>query len=474
MKKFNLIATALLISGGLLFYFAFNAFYQQGNNNVCQPPTGYGKKTNAQIVRSGIVENFLLPPGRYPNGIVFDRDGSVWFGEEGLPGIAHLFMNGTLTEFKFPGQYTKNELTGQCTIKTEIWSLAFWDGGICAPDTSKNRIMCLDIQSLVFKEYPIPTENAYPYYLTPGPDGNLWFTELYSSKIAFLSPQGSIKEYNLPTGIRGTPTQISFINSTLALYSDAGQAGTNNGGIFSFSLPNVSFKKFTPLNSTGITSFVNSGNEIWFSVHGPSDIEVYNITSHELLAFPTSPVGYSVSTLPYFVKSNGSTIWFNEHYGNRMAVINPVEMSMAEYSVSSPPVNNLSSIEGILTFSVSHDKACFTEFNSNAIGCLESNNFTTLRFILSENKISISPGERRDVNLSYTPSSGFQFQWFVGSPNKIRENPFNVSLTATKVNESYVVSIYANNGAMHGKYVLALSLTNGEFSFTRFIVVDLS
>lgn len=469
-----LFVIVLFVSETLLFYFAFSTFYQQSIDNVCESPISYGTKTNVQIVSSGNVQNFMLPPARYPNGIVFDKDGSVWFGEEGLPGIAHLFMNGTLFEFKFPGQYTKSKLTGRCTIKTEIWSLALWNGGIYAPDTSKNRIIGLDLQNFAFKEYPIPTGNAYPYYLASGPDGNLWFTEVYSSKIAYLSPQGLMKEYNLPTGIRGTPTQISFINLTTALYSDAGQAGTNNGGLFLFSVPNDYFTKLTQLNSTGMTSFVYFGNEIWFSIHGPNYVEMYNMTNHELLAFPTSPVGYSTFTLPYFIKSNGSAIWFNEHFGNRMAVINPVEMSMVEYSVSSPPSRNLSSIKGILTFSVSHDRACFTEFNSNAIGCLESNKIPTLRLMLTEKEISISPGERREVNLSYTSLSGFQFQWFVGFPNKIRGNPFNVSLTVTKVNESCVVSIYANRDAMHGKYILALSLTNGEVSFTKFVIVDLS
>jgi hypothetical protein len=26
-------------------------------------------------------------------------------------------------------------------------------------------------------EFPVPTANAGPYWITPGPDGNLWFTE---------------------------------------------------------------------------------------------------------------------------------------------------------------------------------------------------------------------------------------------------------------------------------------------------------
>jgi len=40
----------------------------------------------------GAVTKFALPlPERDPNGIISESDGSVWFGEEALPGVAHLF-----------------------------------------------------------------------------------------------------------------------------------------------------------------------------------------------------------------------------------------------------------------------------------------------------------------------------------------------------------------------------------------------
>ena len=41
-------------------------------------------------------------------------------------------------------------------------------------------------------EYPIPTSNSNPYAITAGPDGNLWFTELYGNKIRKITPGGTI------------------------------------------------------------------------------------------------------------------------------------------------------------------------------------------------------------------------------------------------------------------------------------------
>jgi len=48
-------------------------------------------------------------------------------------------------------------------------------------------------------EYSIPTAGSYPYGITAGPDGNLWFTESNSNKIAKLTTAGSITEYRIPT-----------------------------------------------------------------------------------------------------------------------------------------------------------------------------------------------------------------------------------------------------------------------------------
>lgn len=44
-------------------------------------------------------------------------------------------------------------------------------------------------------EYPIPTSNSGPTIITPGPDGNLWFTEQTAHQIAKITNAGEITEY---------------------------------------------------------------------------------------------------------------------------------------------------------------------------------------------------------------------------------------------------------------------------------------
>ena len=47
-------------------------------------------------------------------------------------------------------------------------------------------------------EFPIPTANSYPYGITAGPDGNIWFSEFNASKIGRITPDGKITEFDLP------------------------------------------------------------------------------------------------------------------------------------------------------------------------------------------------------------------------------------------------------------------------------------
>jgi len=48
-------------------------------------------------------------------------------------------------------------------------------------------------------EFTIPTVDSYPLGITPGPDGNLWFTEEKTGKIGRITPSGEITEFVVPS-----------------------------------------------------------------------------------------------------------------------------------------------------------------------------------------------------------------------------------------------------------------------------------
>ncbi len=54
-------------------------------------------------------------------------------------------------------------------------------------------------QSVNFTQYPIPTPNSTPQYITKGPDGAIWFTETNGNNVGRITTDGVISEYAIPT-----------------------------------------------------------------------------------------------------------------------------------------------------------------------------------------------------------------------------------------------------------------------------------
>jgi streptogramin lyase len=59
-----------------------------------------------------------------------------------------------------------------------------------------------------FTAFPLPGPGSSPESITTGPDGNLWFTELYGNKIGRITTNGTITEFPLPRS-GGRLTQIT-------------------------------------------------------------------------------------------------------------------------------------------------------------------------------------------------------------------------------------------------------------------------
>ena len=48
-------------------------------------------------------------------------------------------------------------------------------------------------------EFPVLTGGSGPAGITPGPDGNVWFTEFYANNIGKITPSGSVTEFPVTT-----------------------------------------------------------------------------------------------------------------------------------------------------------------------------------------------------------------------------------------------------------------------------------
>ena len=170
----------------------------------------------------GAVTEYELPaPSRWSNAISVAPDGSVWFGEQSVPGVGHLFANnGTLVEYAWPWTGEANQ--GSCDFKTSIWGIAVWNGMVWGTDGDRNALVGLNPDSGALKIVNITGQGSFPYTLTAGPDGALWFTMLAPAPapavIGRMTPDYQVTIFKIAGYNADIPTQVQFVNSTYAYY----------------------------------------------------------------------------------------------------------------------------------------------------------------------------------------------------------------------------------------------------------------
>jgi virginiamycin B lyase len=421
------------------------------------------------------ITKFRLPANKFPNGIITAPDGSVWFGEQDVPGVAHLYPNGTMVEFAWPVTYSPST--------TSIWGVAQWKGRVWASDALGSQLVGLDPSTATAYAVRLNEPGAFPYTITVGPDGALWFTELFVSKLGRIDAQCRLKEYAVPLNFGGTPTQIAFENSTSSYYVDAGNTTSGLGTILSFD-PN----QFSPQPVDGTftlrapSSLVLVPGGIWVAQHTSSTLAFYDLNAHEWVSFPTSPVSYEDTTLPYFVAANGSVVWFNEHYANRMAKLDAEHGLLTEYSLSDPPASRVTGIDNALTFALGKDKVWFTEATANYVGFVDAAYRPTFTISPANNpNIKLRPGG--NINVTFTISGQSEQPLMVqfadtenatGRPQGILMNADVTQIQSLDGQKEILVDVTADKTLSVGSYMLLVTVTNGSTNECAYLKLQIT
>jgi virginiamycin B lyase len=360
--------------------------------------------------------------------------------------------------------------------------VALWNGKVWASDPTGNQLVAMGPSGgQQLTTVKLPSNSSFPYTLTPGPNNTLWFPELFVSKIGELSANGTLREYALPGGINAVPSQIIFANSTTGYYSDVGQ-GAGNGGVYSFNPAQFSPKLVGGQKLTDPSSIAIASGALWVALHGSSSVASYNFTTKGWSYYPTTPIIWNPTTLPYFVNANGSSVWLNEHYGNKIARIVPANGSLTEYSESKQAVNG-SIIGNTLTFALGGGRAWFTEWTGNVLGYVDGSYSPGFSTSVSGNgTLVVDRGSSASVNFVVhdTTHQGALNITFADS-EAFTSKPSNLSFTAASTSftppvggeSSLRVTIAASQSLSPGTYTAILTASDGltfESSFLRIVV----
>jgi virginiamycin B lyase len=448
----------MVLLSASLFYLSFVPF------SSCGKMVGQAKITKFDLLDQHFdgVTKFRLPSDKFPNGITTISDGSVWFGEQNVPGLAHLYSNGTMLEYAWPFTYSPST--------TSIWGVVQWNGRIWASDALGSQIVGLDPFTAAVYAVKLSEAAAFPYTITVGPDGALWFTELFVSKIGRIDSQCRLEEFALPQNFGGTPTQIGFENDTSGYYLDGGNVSTGLGTLLSFN-PN----QFSPqpidgtFNLRAPSSLMVGSDGIWVAQHASSTVAYYSFRADDWVFYPTSPISYEDTTLPYFVATNGSQVWFNEHYANHMAVIDTEHSLLTEYSLSNPPASRIIGIDNALTFSLGGGKAWFTELTANYVGYVDASYKPTYKISqANSSSLKLKPGGNANLTFTVSGESHSPIMVLFADTENVTGRPQRILMTAnvTEIQslngrETVLVNVTADRSLQIGDYTILVTFTDG-------------
>jgi virginiamycin B lyase len=462
---------------------------QRSQANQCDPLSGARvlKSTLASVQFDAVTKYPLPSPGRFPNALTAAADGSVWFGEQSVPGIGHLFQNGSLVEYAWPSSPSSVTAVGSCQFKTSIWGVAVWNGLIWGTDSDGNRIVGLDPSKSAFQILTVPVNDSFPYSLAVGPDNSLWFTMLSTPpRLGRVDTQGQIHLFSIPADRKDIPADISFRNSTTGYFVGIEpQAG--NGSVYEFNPmlagPTIAatrvggaYKLYSP------NSISANGDSIWVTEHGAASLATYGLQSKAWRVFPTSTENYTSTTLPYFVRANGSRVWFNEHYGNKIAMIDTQLSTLTEYSVSNPPVTNGSQIDNALTISVGRDRTWFTAVTANYVGFVSAKYRPTFGIGFVENSaVTLARGtsQRLTLGLLGDSQAPLQVKFSDSESPSSRLQSITISSTLRSLSsltgqKIFSITISADTAIAPGEYTLVITATDGIVSRSVFASVTVT
>ena len=171
----------------------------------CEP--GPGNRIG-RLSPDGQLTTYVVPTEKsYPGSIAAGPDGALWFGERRGNKIGRLTVDGRFSEYPVPTAVTRTLPDGHVPGLTCSYTTSHpAEGGIAAgPDGALwftegfgSKIGRITTDGRL-TEYPIPTADSNPIGIVAGPDGALWFVERTGNKIGRIATSGQIVEYPIPT-----------------------------------------------------------------------------------------------------------------------------------------------------------------------------------------------------------------------------------------------------------------------------------
>jgi hypothetical protein len=153
------------------------------------------------------------------------------------------------------------------------------DGNMWFTENNSNKVARVTTTG-VFTEYPVPTTDSHPSGIAAGPDGNMWFTENFGNKVAKVTTTGAFTEYPIPTAL-GYPIGI-----TAGPDGNLWISGSDRIPLVSMTTAGAFTQYPLPSNVYEVQMTVGPDGNLWFTENFANNVA-------KLLLQPTPPAAFN-------------------------------------------------------------------------------------------------------------------------------------------------------------------------------------
>ena len=216
--------------------------------------------------------------------------------------------------------------------------------------TDNNNTVVHITSACVLTPYTIPTANANPQGITLGENGNMWFTEYNTSKVAEVTPGGSISEFGTLFG-SDDPQMLIDRGDGSVWY--AGFGGNHVGYVDEFN--GVSGETTLPTADSGPWDLAEAADGNLYVSENSND-DMARLATLFQSPIPQTAVTSGSQSESVVLGPDGN-LWFTQYGLNHIGVVSPSEFlqiaSYATASASSVPVDITVGKDGALWYTES-------------------------------------------------------------------------------------------------------------------------
>ncbi|MDE1818021.1 MAG: hypothetical protein KGI19_05415 [Thaumarchaeota archaeon] len=431
------------------------------------------------------VQEYSLPQGSAPNGLVVDKSGLVWV----TSGNATLYsvdpQSGQVKNYDIKGGKAPYEKPGVHSVM--VWAIVeSGDGKIWFSPLGSTSIWRFDPSNGIFDSYL--SETGAPFQMKADGD-KIWFTTLRGDTIGVIekSQNGTYVVSTFDTVSHANPAGIFLQNDSVWIAN----VGSQNIFQYKINQDNYTTKSISTIreipsgNATLFSSptdlFVDK-NTLWLTEHGTSFFTSYDLNSGKITRYPTSQNTFNTTTLPFWIRGidDPKVLWFNEHQGNKIGRFDVSNKTLTEYSIPSLPK------DGYLTYplNISQDPLdekilWFSEWNTDKIGVINGHVVVPFEINLNATQITLKNHGTNVVNLKITSDLNNSNRLFFNASSSITPTAalgnlsveFSSNVVTLPHNDAVQITM-RDGGVDPGNYTVGISASDGVVTTTKFL--DLS